>query len=310
MLEVILVCAIFGFIIYLLSKRFKLKISKATDAESAVRIRKYFRIYRIIVKVLFVIIMLFEIIYLAEVWFQKFDNAYFAFRNLMGVIILGMFVYSTMTLPISGITISKFKKRHKEYALYLRGFSTDDYTPVMEEKVEKARSIKNGTFASSKKKDPQQEPFSEKAFQKALNRYLPLYSVGMTKELESPEGSKRIYLDDESWQTDVSYLITNAKYVFIRVNSSDNCIWEIFKSIEIASDKVVYIIDNEDEISKLYNKLEGKLPNGLRIGISKHTLIIKIAGVYTEYLYRNDHKGYKKLFKEIFRQSAFGRIAS
>ena len=58
MLEVILVCAIFGFIIYLLSKRFKLKISKATDAESAVRIRKYFRIYRIIVKVLFVIIML------------------------------------------------------------------------------------------------------------------------------------------------------------------------------------------------------------------------------------------------------------
>ena len=29
-----------------------------------------------------------------------------------------------------------------------------------------------------------------------------------------------------------------------------------------------------------------------------------------EYLYRNDHKGYKKLFKEIFRQSAFGRVAS
>ncbi len=172
MLEVILVCAIFGLIIYLLSKRFKIRISKATDAESAVRIRKYFRIYRIIVKVLFVIIMLFEITYLAEVWFQNFDNAYLAFRNLMGVVILGMFVYSTMTLPISGITISKFKKHHKEYALYLRGFSTDDYTPVMEEKAKKARSIRNGTYASSKKKDPQQEPFSEKDFQKALRSCL------------------------------------------------------------------------------------------------------------------------------------------
>ena len=301
MLEVILVCAIFCFIIYLLSKRFKLKISKASDAESAVRIRKHFRIYRIVVKILFVIIMLFEITYLAEFWFH-YNSAYIAARNLMGVVFLGMFVYSTMTLPISGITISKFKKRHKEYALYLRGFSTDDYTPVMEENAEKARSIRNGTFASSKKKDPQQEPFSERSFQKALNRYLPLYSVGMTKELESPEGSKRIYLDDESWQTDVSYLITNAKYVFIRVNSSDNCIWEIFKSLEIAPDKIVYIIDNEDEISELYNKLDGKLPDGLRIGISKHTLIIKTAGVYTEYLYRNDQKGYKKLFKEIFRK--------
>lgn len=300
MLEVILVCAIFGFIVYLLGKRFKHRISIAADAESAVRIRTRFRIYRIVVKILFVIIMLSEIVYLAEIWFQNSKNSYLAFRNLAGVVILGMFVYSTMTLPISGITISKFKKLKKEYALYLRGFSTDDYTPIMEEQVEKARSLRNGTFASSKKTDPQQEPFSERAFQKALNKYLPLYSVGMTKELESPEGSKRIYLDDETWQTDIVFLIRNAKYVFIRVNSSENCIWEIVKSQEIAPDKIVYIVDDENVISELYEKLDGNLPDGLRLGVLKHTLIVKKQGVYTEYAYRNDEKGYKKLFKEIF----------
>ena len=299
-LIVILICFIFLFVFSLLSKLFKKKISKAADAESAVRIRNHFRIYRAMIKILFVPIMLFIIIYLTSYWFQDSANAYLAFNNLMTIMLVVVYVYSTMTLPISGITIAKFKKHltsHKEYALYLRGFATDDYTPTMQEN---AVSMKSASFA--KNKDTQQKPFSEKAFQKALNRYLPLYSVGMTKELDSPEGSKRIYLDDESWQTDVSYLITNAKYVFIRVNSSDNCIWEIFKSIEISPDKIVYIIDNEDEIAELHKKLDGKMPDGLRIGIPKHTLIIKTAGEYRECLYRNNKKGYRKLFREIFKR--------
>lgn len=301
MLEVIIVCAIFGLVIYLLGRRFKQRISKADNSEDAVRIRKYFRGYRIVVKVLFVIIMLFEIEYLAEVWFQSFDNSYLAFRNIMSVVILGMLVYSTMTLPISGTTITKFKKHHNQYALYLRGFSTDDYTPVMEVQAEKLRSIKNGTFGSSKREDPQQKPFSEREFQKALSKYLPLYSVGMTKELESPEGSTRIYLDDGTWQEDVSYLIKDAKYIFIRVNSSDNCIWEIVKSQEIAPDKVVYIIDDETVIPELYTKLDGQLPDGLRLGISKHTLIMKSQGVFIEHSYFNEKKGYENLFKDIFK---------
>lgn len=299
MLEVILVCIVFGLAIYFLGKFFRNKISKAANSVEAVKIRRQFRNARMVIKILFGIIMLAEIIYLIIASVEVPHSL--AQKVLMWVVIIGAYTFSAMSLPITGITLSQFKEIKKDYALYLRGFATDDYTPLLENRAEYVRDLKNyGPFVFFKKKeDPQDLPFSEREFQKALDRYLPLYSVGMTRELESPEGAKRIYLDDETWQDDVSYLIEHAKYIFIRVNSSDNCIWEINKAQEVASNRVVFIIDNTRVVSVLNKKLDGKLPDGLRLGIHEHTAIVKKQETYVEHSYRNNLRGYRKLLKKI-----------
>lgn len=114
--------------------------------------------------------------------------------------------------------------------------------------------------------------------------------------MESPEGSVRIYLDDETWQQDVSDLIEKAEYIFILVHNSKSCIWEIQQCQWIASEKTVYFIDAPNSLKELCVSNPEGIPSGLkdlvRNGLSvRHTMLCEKNGVTKAFHYQNTENG-------------------
>lgn len=133
---------------------------------------------------------------------------------------------------LSDLVLSDVMNNLDNYILYLRSFTVDNYETI--EKVANKKYVK-GTF-------------SEYLFTKSIEKYIKTLAVGMTKEIESPIGAKRIYLTDNSWQSGVATLLDNSIGVCILVDDSSSCIWEINKSHKYLH-KTVFIVT---DISKYY----------------------------------------------------------
>ena len=125
----------------------------------------------------------------------------------------------------------------KNYVLFLRGFGSDNYLSV-----------------SYQEKNKRKDYFSEHHFMRRLSFIQNAYAVGRPEELKNPSGATRVYLDNESWQSDVRELMYNAKCVIILVNDKPNCIWEIAQSERIKS-KVIYIVNNKSKYVKVCQQL-------------------------------------------------------
>lgn len=142
---------------------------------------------------------------------------------------------------ISTSDMDSFDYKGKKYSLYLRGFDTDNY-----EKIDKLENNRKEVF----------DTFSEYWFFKLLKkRYKQqVVSVGMTKELDSPQGTLRIYLDDEDWKNGVATLMDNAERIFILINDRESCIWEIIQSKNCLN-KTVFISDNQQKYDTARNEV-------------------------------------------------------
>lgn len=137
--------------------------------------------------------------------------------------------YKDLSINISTMNFKLFKKKflNKSFCLYLRGFSTDNYAPY---------SVINQPFKNK---------LCELALIKVLKSHanLSMVTVGMTKEIDAPLGAVRVYLDDNLWKEDVKFMIHNAKFIYVLVDDSDSCIWEIFE-VRQHLKKTCFIIDN------------------------------------------------------------------
>lgn len=272
-------------------------ISKSKSAAYSVKVRTIYRYIRLFIIVIYTLVILTELYFLIPIFFDSVHNIT-AGRLTIITIILSLLPYASMSLPISGMTIDKLKE--EDFALYLRGFSSDSYKASMYDKLDAINERKNMKFTKGKKKDVMKLPFSEHDFAKAVKQYMPIYSVGMTKEIESPEGSKRIYLNDENWQEGVKLLIEKAKIVFILVNPSESCIWEILKSQELAREKTIIFVDNTDYINILKDKMEySTIPEYIRC-TGKHTYNYLIDGKCHSYVYTNNKMGFLNVLGVYF----------
>ena len=88
---------------------------------------------------------------------------------------------------ISTFTKDVFLGQTNEYALYLRGFETDDYTSEA-----KYIAREKDVLRRFKRKRNGRLRFSEYYFTRALQTRLPVCAVGMSKEVEAPAGAYRI----------------------------------------------------------------------------------------------------------------------
>ena len=220
---------------------------------------------------------------------------------LVSIIALSALPYAAMSLPISSMTISDIPQ--KDFAIFLRGFSNDSYEPSMIEKIDRFYNRFNPNkwlFNRRKKqdeKDVNKNPFCELDFYNAIHQFIPVYSIGMTKELDCPEGTRRIYLSDDTWQKDVSYLIDIAKYVFILVNPSDSCIWEITQCRDKAIDKTLFFIDNDESLRELQKKMGDNIPRCIKWVSGKHSYAYSLGEKCYHYVYRNDDYGFSNSFR-------------
>ena len=119
------------------------------------------------------------------------------------------------------------------YALFLRGFEKDKYTYDI-----RLRARKDW------------DSFSEYHFVNLINKFMRVYAVGLTNEIEPAVGADRIYLSNESWQNDVIELMDEATMIIILINDKPNCRWEIEQSLKYR-DKTLYIIDDVSKYEAL-----------------------------------------------------------
>lgn len=217
-------------------KKAKENISRAEDAKEAIEMRKkllakrqavfisYVAIYSVIVTILGLVII-----------------------NISYVLILVVILLIANNTPktdISGnlsfYSHKRFLEENEKFYLFLRGFNDD--TP----------------FGS---KDAQEkEKFNESVFAETIDYALgiPICALGMTKEIDSPIGAKRIYVDDNTWQEKVLELMNKAERIFILVNDRSSCIWEIEQSISLL-DKTVFIADNRERYQEVKARMGQRL---------------------------------------------------
>lgn len=125
----------------------------------------------------------------------------------------------------------------EEFVLFLRGFIQDNYTPEI--------ILKKQKF----------DVFSEYNFTKILSKYKRIYAVGMTKEIESPTGARRIYLSDTSWKFDVRELMEKSLFIVILLDDRESCLWEVEQSLDMLQ-KTIFIVDDIEKYTNVSTKMK------------------------------------------------------
>lgn len=270
-----------------LKQSYKKKIEISYSPKEMVSLRNAYRFYKII------LLTVYTLIIVPLLYFSLKDIS-ITMRFPVGpwpfvASLLSILLPYASSLPVSCLTIDDFKK--EDFALFLRGFSHDSYDSS---KVWKIIRIL-GPIENQNKL-----PFSEEKFAKVVYRFMPIFCVGITRELESPKGAKRIYLSDVTWKKDVTLLIKKAKFIFILINPSDSCIWEIEQCQKIDPNKVFYFVDDMDKLNNVKNKMGETTPQCIKNVSNSESINYINKGKTHSLPYTNTKKGFKKLLKKVF----------
>lgn len=258
---------------YLLIYHFKKSILQSDNVDFSISSRKKYSYLRFTIACVYGMIVLYSLFFGSSV-----------FNTFIAGIIMSISEMQSRSLPIH----FKYPSEVKEpFILYLRGFSEDDYELSW-------RDLQ---------KQSKYDEFSEGAFFFIANQYIHCYSVGMTKELSSPIGSKRVYLTDENWKEGVKDLMSRASLIFINIHDSDSCMWEIIQAQSYAN-KTVMICDNFDRLVCMRGKLNRINYYGLPFFTKKRTYAFydDTKRTYQIFDYDNSNKSYKRIINLILKQ--------
>ena len=218
----LIVAVLYPFVIKLMEKSDIQLLNETTDTNIAIEIRKKLKRNRIIMLILMLILYaIFEIAIAAIT--TNFKDPLNIVNSIRNIALIGIAMYIYLRKQNGAIkavgnisTASKhdFLEQHNKYCLFLRGFEQDDYghDPVVSEK----------TYDS----------FSEYEFTSLVMQNTPICAVGMTKEVNSPRGATRVYLNDDSWQNDVLELMEKSQAIYILVNDRKSCICLVRKKVD------------------------------------------------------------------------------
>lgn len=250
MLELALYVVIFEFFDRLFSKNLKKQLNLEESSPKRILIRRKVKRNRIILLTCFVIFLIgTEILNIYMAITQPYDTYTINSCLLFPAICLVYFKFQNKWRRIKGnistSDLKSFDYVNSKYSLYLRGFENDDYS-----KMDELVNSKTETY----------EHLSEYWFFKLLSKKYKstIVSVGMTKELDSPLGTKRIYLDDKEWRAGVRTLMENADRIIVLVNDRESCIWEIAQTKDFLN-KTIYIADNEEKYNIAKEKVRDVL---------------------------------------------------
>lgn len=321
LIVIYVICALSVLANWIVKKLMTKKITIAKTAKEAVRLRKKYRSLRLVNKILFGVLFVFGVIFLIIVVADSKLPIAVLQILLPTLVSTGLLVLASMSLPVSGKTIDDVD--WNGFDLYLRGFSSDDLAGIAnfqnvsnydhhfsnrEMNIESEYiEIRYEDAWGIRTRMKIEKPFSERlfynAYKKASGRMM--YCVGRPKELESPEGGIRVYLDDETWQENVARLIDRAEHVYVLVNASESCIWEILECKRVALNKTYFFIHSPEHLKALCENLQDSAPEILRNLLNendesiKHTLAFERDGEKKVLRYVNTTKGFEDMFKEL-----------
>lgn len=252
-------------------------ILESDDADESCHYRKRFYWLRLGITIVFVGIALYVI----------FSGPNIGVNAVMAGLMSAWSSYiNKHSLPLSGKRPADITK--PGFVLYLRGFASDDYSLSHKD-------------LSKKMKNP--AVFSEGHFISILKQYMPTYAVGMTKELDSPIGAERIYLDDAGWKEEVMDLMTRASLIVILLNDTRSCIWEICKAKQF-KDKVVFISNNSEKLTNVRKELNRQYLYHLPIGLKDKTISYTTVKTKEAQIieYANTEKSYRNIIKQLMSE--------
>lgn len=252
------------------------KIDTADSKEMSVSIRKKYSYIRFCIGILTVTCIF--------IFLCLFVGPLYVFMFLI-VSIKWINIAMRKILPVYSKQLKDISQKEK-FVLYLRGFYSDNYTGM-------STLVEESHFDS----------FSEFHFIKILNKFFPVYTVGMTKELSSPYGAERIYLDDNVWEEDVSELVNRAEMVVVLVNDSDSCITEIEQCYNL--NKTILVVDDDEKFTKVngyFNSKKHLYP--FPTSIKSQTLLYDYnpQKSYSILAYENKEKSYRKIIKQLMKE--------
>ena len=209
------------------------RLNRCEDAESANQIRKRAKRRRIFLVILPFLISstLFTYFYLRFI--NDLSIAQFVVTFLWACffefIMSQLFLRRTLAI-VGNIKPLNFSDvdRSEPYSLFLRGFLSDD--PRKDEEF--VRIFPKSAFSEVHYIDDIK-----------CGNEAKFYAVGNPKELDSPYGASRIYLDNSCWKEEVGALMDYAKEIHIRVCNTPSCQWEINRAAT-QLDRVTFIVDD------------------------------------------------------------------
>ncbi len=180
------------------------------------------------------------IIYSNLVYIILFILALFFFKDVpvLKYITVGSFffvnlcIYNIFKYKVSLLTFNKFKKDN--FYLFLRGFKQDEIVLHAED---------------LQWEDEFKDSF-EKEYLKNVKLINDFYAIGKPEELYSPNGARRIYVDEIDWEPQVLELIKRAKLIIILVYPSNSCKIEISKSLQF-KEKTIFFFRTKNELDFL-----------------------------------------------------------
>lgn len=233
--------------IYIYDRKFKKIIKESSSVEESIILRRKYEKYR--KKIMIYNYVILSIIFIAYHYISNgIDSTFEYIRHLCVVLISTFAAYKCaksyfkidyLNGNVSSYTKDSYLQSFNQYILYLRGFTTDKrYHTIPLKKTYKQ--------------------FHELEFVKLLNKKFEVCAVGLPGEVEAPYGATRVYLNNETWQNDVSQLIDKALHIYILVNNSESCIWEIIETRKYLS-KTTLIVDNIELYNSARNILSTKI---------------------------------------------------
>ncbi len=234
MLELAILISVFEFIDYLLSGGLRRKLKNEPSSKKRVVIRQRVRLIRKIMLDGFAVFVVACV--LLNFVVAVLTDSYWGLICMLAVTFVYFVIlkkWERLRGRLSTLEMESGEWELWDYSLFLRGFSSDDY-----ESIDKLELKSDDSF----------DGLSEYWFFKILSRAdrRPVVSIGMPREVESPYGTQRVYLDDNTWNDDVKKLMQHAGMIYILVHDSESCVWEILQTRTLI-EKTVFIADNQQK---------------------------------------------------------------
>lgn len=129
---------------------------------------------------------------------------------------------------IQPMSPNEFYSCERSFCLFLRGFLTDE----LSRDLHKVEIVPHSAF-------------SEVHYVKDVERQtgVKVFAIGNPKELDSPYGAQRVYLDNATWQDDVRVMMDCSHQIHIRVCNTPSCLWELQQAQKWLN-KVTLVVDD------------------------------------------------------------------
>lgn len=228
------------------------KIREAPTVEEATNTRSSLKWFRIIWPIIggFGYFVLIPIIWESNDFSSSTGNAFHIIGGLFLFVLLLAGVLpahsgETTNLTVSDETKASYLSKHEKFALYLRAFHNDDYS----EKNDRNDSFLHRSIIGTS----DLASLSEHLFVAELEKIMSVAAIGMTREIEQPEGACRVYVGDDTWQEDVVEIMGKATLIFLRVEDRESCLWELKQSLSMR-EKTIYIVDDAKSYADIVRK--------------------------------------------------------